>query len=167
MTPGILHPSTLIAPHPHLITFAATVFSEHGLRTSHQNSAAGLSEVPKPCHCLAAAVEGIVMRSLLESVPAPLIPLCVGVRPLFANGDGPKSGRSAPAALSSALLTQCDFGKPVPKRCVTTSLISNPASSSAVPVLAHEGDTGRWVCYECIYAILMEGLKSDDTVVID
>src|SRR5690606_11349327 len=59
-SPGILHPSILIAPVPHRSTLSATVPSS-GLRARIIGSWAGFSAVPQPSHFLASGVAGAVM----------------------------------------------------------------------------------------------------------
>ena len=62
---------------------------------------------------------------------AALLPLTLFHRP------GPMTSRSAPAALSMALLTSSDFGNPDPYSHAIESRISNPASSTATAIRCH------------------------------
>lgn len=85
----------------------------NGLRAHTTGSNAGLSAVPQPCHVRAASVAGAV-RSWpgVEDRPTDATPADpFGLR--AANGDGPTTSRSAPAALSMALDTSRDFGNPL------------------------------------------------------
>jgi hypothetical protein len=103
--PETLQASMFIAPVPCVCTFATTV-PINGLRKSHQSSQAGFNAVPHPCHSLAASVAGAVATDAARAVVTPI------------------TSRSAPAALSRALLKSSDFGNPLPNRCATRSLTS-------------------------------------------
>ena len=131
--PSTRHPSTLIPPVPCVSTFAATVFSPRGLRATVIGSSAGFSAVPQPSHCFAASVAGAVIKAVFD---APIVPVNA---PIFVSTKrcgllaeylpGTPASRSAPAALSIALLTSNDFGNPLAYTHAIISRISNPASS--------------------------------------
>lgn len=110
----ILVASMFSAPVPCARTFAATVPAS-GLRATTIGSHAGLSAVPHPCHFAASGVAGAVStRGAPPSHASSFItPRSVDdSRPAYR--PGPTTSRSAPAALSMALLTSSDFGKPDP-----------------------------------------------------
>ena len=112
--------SMLSAPVPCCITLLATVSSK-GLRASTMGSWAGLRAVPHPSHCLAASVAGAVMGTEIGSTPTLFV--FEAYVPPFSFVDwaafppslrSPIISRSAPAALSIALETSRDLGKPLP-----------------------------------------------------
>ena len=113
-------PSILSAPVPCCITLLATVSSK-GLRARTMGSWAGLRAVPQPSHCLASSVAGAVMGTEMGSTPtlfvleAKVPPFsCVDWAAFPPSLRSPIISRSAPAALSIALETSRDFGKPLP-----------------------------------------------------
>src|SRR5690625_3966360 len=97
--------SMLSAPVPCSNTFAATV-SLNGFLAATIGSTAGFNAVPQPSHCLAASVAGVVIGS---GLPTDCPPPCMAEdRPC----EYPTTSRSAPARLSIAFPTSCDFGNP-------------------------------------------------------
>ena len=82
-----------------------------GRRATMIGSHAGLSAVPHPFHCVAAAVAGSVSVTIPADHPPP--PCCVVSNPTFCACDVSTS-RSPPASLSIPFPISCDFGNPDP-----------------------------------------------------
>ena len=126
------HPSTLIPPVPCFKTFAATV-PHSGFRATHIGSHAGLSAVPQPSHCFAASVAGAVMSIVAgplptaESKPAPP---CVFAGRQFSFL--PTTSRSAPAALSIALLLRVATVNEIRLAAVDSVIVAVMADTKAV-----------------------------------
>src|SRR5215471_8246185 len=68
------HPSMLIAPVPHLSTFAATVGSPSGFRASTIGSHAGFNAVPHPDHSRAESLNARIFLSRTEKRWSPKPP---------------------------------------------------------------------------------------------
>ncbi len=100
----IRHPSTLMAPVPYCVTFAATV-PVSGLRARMMGSHAGLSAVPHPCQRFAASVAGAVMSHDLYSTLPPIVGKADAPAVLRAFVSRPTTSRSASATASARCAT--------------------------------------------------------------
>ena len=100
-----------------------------GLRATTIGSWAGFRAVPQPCQICASLVCASLVCGDQPSAPKPFLAIATEAS---LRDCGSSLGRSAPAALSIALLTSSDLGNPEPYKYIIWSRISNPASSTAL-----------------------------------